>query len=296
MAATEQLTDDIYRLEGRIPGVDAVFAVYFIRDGGGAIIEPGPARLVPDIHKAAAELGITQPEYIIPTHIHLDHAGGAGKLAEIFPSARVALVRQGAKHMAEPTRLIESTKMAFGDGFEETYGAILPVPEAQLTIVKDGDELELGSRKLLVVHSPGHASHHIAIFDSKTKGLFCGEAAGLVYSPDYPPLPAVAPPGFDLELYLRDMDNLKALKPRLLFYSHGTVAQDPAKLIDQARENSQLVGDFILKELKAGKSDRVIADRVREYLLEKFNATLDEYELVTNVNGYIYYFRKKGLV
>ncbi len=296
MAKLERLAEDTYRLEGRISGIDAPFAIYFIKDGGGAIIEPGPAVLVPDIQKAAKELGISKPEYIIPTHIHLDHAGALGRLAEIFPDAQIVLNRQGAKHMVEPSRLIKSTRMAFGDDFEKTYGSILPLPESRLRLVRDGDKLKLGGRELLIIHTPGHAAHHIAIFDTKTKGLFCGESLGLIYGPGYPPLPAVAPPSFDLELYLKDMENLKALRPKLLFYSHGTVAQEPAKLIETAMKNSKLVGDLILSDLKAGKNDETIISNIGEYLTEHFQATLDEYELMSNVSGYIHYFRKKGLV
>ena len=252
--------------------------------------------LAPDIQEAAAQLGITKPEYIIPTHIHLDHAGGLGKLAQIFPQAKIVLNRQGAKHMVDPSRLIRSTKMAFGDDFEKIYGSIVPLPESRLRLVEDGDRLKLGSRELLIIHTPGHAAHHIAIFDTRTKGLFCGESLGLIYSPGYPPLPAVAPPSFDLELYLQDMKNLKALKPKLLFYSHGTAAAEPEKLIDTAMANSKLVGDLILGDLKAGKSDEAIIKAIGDYLTEHFGATLDEYELLSNVTGYIHYFRKKGLI
>jgi glyoxylase-like metal-dependent hydrolase (beta-lactamase superfamily II) len=296
VAELEQLAEDTYRLGCKIPGVDGPFAIYFIRDGGGAIIEPGPATLVPEILEATAELGISKPEYIIPTHIHLDHAGGSGKLAEIFPDTMIVLNRQGAKHMVEPSRLIKSTKMAFGDDFEEIYGPILPLPESQLKLVRDGDKLKLGSRELLIIHTPGHAAHHIAIFDTKTRGLFCGESLGLIYGPGYPPLPAVAPPSFDLELYLRDMKNLKSLKPKLLFYSHGTVAKEPEKLIDTAVVNSRLVGDLILKDLKAGKNDEEIVEAMGDYFTDTLKTPLDEYELQSNVSGYIHYFRKKGLV
>jgi len=252
--------------------------------------------LVPDIQKAAEKLGLSHPEYIIPTHIPLDHAGGLGKLAEIFSQTQIVLNRQGAKHMVEPSRLIKSTRMAFGDDFEKIYGSIVPLPESRLRLVEDGDKLELGGRQLLIIHTPGHASHHIASFDTKTRGLFCGESLGLIYGPGYPPLPAVAPPSFDLELYLNDMKNLKALKPRLLFYSHGTVAQEPEKLIDTAIENSKLVGDLILSDLKAGRSDEAIVKTIGDYLTAHFKAPLDEYELTSNVSGYIHYFRKKGLV
>ncbi len=296
MAQVEQLTDGIYRLGGWVKGANAPFAVYFIKDGDGAIIEPGPAALIPEIEKATRELGILSPSYIIPTHIHLDHAGGVGGLAEIFPDTLIVVNRQGAKHIVEPSRLIASTRMAFGDDFESIYGPILPVPESRLKIVGDGDRLKVGSHELLIVHTPGHAGHHISIFDTRIKGLFAGESLGLIYGPGYPPLPAVAPPSFDLELYLKDMENLKTLKPKLIFYSHGTVAYEPEELIDTAIENTRLVGDFILGRLREGESEEDIIGSVAEYLRHQFKATLDEYELMSNVKGYIHYFRKRGLV
>jgi len=296
MAQVEQLIDGIYRLEKRIEGAGAPFAVYFIKDGDGAIVEPGPGVLAPDIQAAAIELGISRPGYIIPTHIHLDHAGGAGRLAEVFPDTMIVVNRQGAKHIIEPSRLIRSTRMAFGDDFESMYGPILPVPESRLKVVSDGDRLKVGGRELLIIYTPGHADHHIAVFDTKTKGLFSGESLGLIYSPGYPPLPAVAPPSFDMELYLKDMEHLKALKPKLVFYSHGTAAEEPEKLIDTVMDNTSLVGAFIRRHLRAGESEKAIIGLVGDYLRDQFNAPLDEYELQSNVRGYIHYFRKKGLI
>jgi len=296
MAQVEQLIDGIYRLERRIEGANAPFAVYFIKDGDGAILEPGPGVLAPDIQAAAIELGLSSPGYIIPTHIHLDHAGGAGRLAQIFPDTMIVVNSQGAKHIIEPSKLIASTRMAFGDDFESLYGPILPVPESRLKVVSDGDRLKVGGRELLIIHTPGHAAHHIAVFDTKTKGLFSGESLGLIYSPGYPPLPAVAPPSFDMELYLKDMERLKALKPRLIFYSHGTVAEEPEKLIDAVMDNTSLVGAFIRRHLRAGENEEAIIGRVGDYLRDQFNAPLDEYELQSNVRGYIHYFRKKGLI
>jgi len=296
VAKLEQVADEIYRLGEQVPGANAVFAVYFIKDGDGAIIEPGPAVLVPRIQEAVAELGLSKPSYIIPTHIHLDHAGGVGRLAEVFPKTKIVVNQHGVRHIIEPSRLIESTRMAFGDGFEAIYGPILPVPESRLKVVADGERLAVGSRELVMLYTPGHAPHHISIFDTKTRGLFCGEALGLIYDTGYPPLPAVAPPSFNMELYLSNMERLKALKPKLLFYSHGGVAGEPEKLISTAMENTKLVGDFILQNLKAGENDEAIISHVGNYLRDHFGVTLDEYELLSNVSGYIHYFRKKGLV
>ena len=296
MAKVEPVTDEIYRLGVQVPGANAVFAVYFVKDGDGAIIEPGPAVVVPKIQGAVEELGMPKPRYIIPTHIHLDHAGGVGRLAEVFPKTKIVVNQRGVRHVIEPSRLIESTRMAFGDDFETIYGSILPVPESRLKVVEDRERLAVGGRELVMLYTPGHAPHHISIFDTKTRGLFCGEALGLIYGPGYPPLPAVAPPSFDMELYLNDMERLRALKPRLLFYSHGDVADEPEKLITTAMENTKLVGDFILRDLKAGEGEEVIISHVGDYLRDHLGVTLDEYELLSNVSGYIHYFRKKGLV
>ncbi len=296
MAKLEQVAEDIYRLGEIIPGANAVFAVYFIKDGDGAILEPGPAVLIPKIQEAVAELGLSKPGYIIPTHIHLDHAGGVGKLAQVFPGAMIVVNQHGVRHIVDPSRLIKSTRMAFGDNFEATYGPILPVPESRLKVVEDGERLVVGSRELVIIYTPGHAPHHISIFDTKTRGLFCGEALGLIYGPGYPPLPAVAPPSFDMELYLNDMERLRALKPKLLFYSHGSVAGEPEKLISAAMENTRLVGDFILRDLRVGESDEAIIGHVGDYLRDHLGTPLDEYELLSNVSGYIHYFKKKELI
>jgi glyoxylase-like metal-dependent hydrolase (beta-lactamase superfamily II) len=292
----ELIAEDIYRIGERIPGVDAEFAVYFIRDGNGAIIEPGPASLVPRIVEAAAALGITNPDYIIPTHIHLDHAGGSGKLLRLFSGARLVVNRNGVKHLVDPTRLIKSTRLAFGDDYESTYGAILPVPESRLNVIADGERIKLGSRELEAIYTPGHAPHHTAFYDTRTRGIFCGEALGLVYHPGYPPLPAVAPPSFNLVLYLEDMARLMFLKPDMLFYSHGTVSREPDKMITEVMENTRSIGDLILRGLKSGKSDKVITGLVDDYLKTYFHAALDGYELTTNVKAFIFYFRKYVLV
>ncbi len=291
----EELAQDIFRISKWLPGVTEEFAVYFIRDGDGAIVEPGPAALIPDIKAAADYLGIKKPLYLIPTHIHLDHAGAVGGLLKLYPSSQAVFNRQGAKHAIDPSRLIKSTRMAFGENFEATYGPILPVPEANIKIVADGERLRVGRRELTIYTTPGHAPHHIAIMDSLTEGIFSGEALGLIYHPGYPPLPAMAPPSFDQEQYLKDIERLAALKPKMIFYTHGTISREPDKMIPLAIANSRLIGDFFLAELKKGVKDAEIINRFRDLLKSRFNAEMGEYELVTNAHGLIHYYRRKVL-
>ena len=181
---TEKVAPGTYRLETYISGImNTIFSVYFLKDKSPVIIEPGPAAVIPAVQKALADLALNNPGYIIPTHIHLDHAGGLGRMLQLFPQSMGVVNSRAVEHVVDPSRLIRSTKMAFGDDFETVYGKILPVPQSRLRIVADNDSIVVGSRELLFIHTPGHAPHHIAIFDTKTKGLFCGEALGLIYSP-----------------------------------------------------------------------------------------------------------------
>ena len=291
----DEVAEGTYCLEARLPGIHGIFAIYFIKDDVSVLIEPGPAALVPTIQAAVKDLELSKLEYIIPTHIHLDHAGGLGKLAQLFPQAKVVVNPEGARHAIDPSRLIQSTKIAFGEDFGTLYGTILPVAEKQVKIVQDGEKLPIGSRELIIVHTPGHAPHHISIFDTKTKGLFCGEALGLIYTAGSPPLPAVTAPSFDAEAYLASIQRLSAFKPRLLFYSHGDIGKEPESLISSVIDNTKKVGDFILNALKTQKTEEAIIRNTGDYIWSRFGARLHDWDLASNVNGYIHYFRKKGL-
>ncbi|MFC1893137.1 MBL fold metallo-hydrolase [Chloroflexota bacterium] len=295
MAQVDEVAQGIYRLEAQIPGLSTVFSIFLIKGSGGVLIEPGPAALVPTVQAVMDDLDFPEPAYIIPTHIHLDHAGGAGKLAQLFPNAKVVVHPAGAKHIIDPSRLIQSTSMAFGEDFETVYGAILPVPEAQVRVASDGERLSVSNRELIIIHTPGHAPHHIAIFDTKVRGLFCGEALGLFYNAGSPPLPAVAPPGLDAEVYLQSMERLRQLSPRILFYSHGGIGNEPETLIPAVIENTEVVGAAILRALQMGKSDEAVIRDIGDYIRDHFGMVLEEYDLASNVSGYIHYYRRKGL-
>ncbi len=267
MIDIDEVAEGTYQLKTTLPGVDIVFSVYLIHETKGVLIEPGPAAAIPSIQEGMRHLGMEQLAYIIPTHIHLDHAGGVGKLAELFPQAKVVLHPQGVKHIIDSSRLIKSTKITYGDDFEAHYGPILPVPELQIEVPVDKEIITIDGRELQIIYTPGHAPHHIAIFDRKTRGLFCGEALGVPRSGDKSlALPSGAPPGFDLEIYLETMERLRELKPQILFYSHDGVGKEPEKLISEAAENSRIFGDIIMKALKRGETVKAIHYRIREYV------------------------------
>jgi glyoxylase-like metal-dependent hydrolase (beta-lactamase superfamily II) len=298
MVELKEVADKIYRFETMLSVMTSPFTVYLIKESEGVVIEPGPAALVPGIQEAMTQLGMKDLAYIMPTHIHVDHAGGAGKLARLFPEAKVLVHPAGLKHVVDPSKLIQSTKTVFGEDFEIGFGPILPVPQSQIKSVEDGEIIKVGKRELQIIYAPGHAPHHMVIFDRSVKGIFCGEALGLPGGEgNRILLPAVAPPSFDQEIYLETMEKLRKLNARILFYSHGgVVGHDTDRLIRQAEEFTRITGEIILKALKEGGTNGEINRRVKERVNSRFGMDLTEMDLALTIGGYEVYYKKKGLV
>ncbi|MBA7710911.1 hypothetical protein ES703_119861 [subsurface metagenome] len=187
--------------------------------------------------------------------------------------------------------------MSFGDDFEIRYGPILPIPQSQVKIPEDGETISIDGNELQIIYTPGHAPHHIAILDRKTRGLFCGEALGIpTPGAESSPLPAAAPPSFDVEVYLKTMERLRELSPRILFYSHDGVGRKPEELISRAAENTKLFSDLILKALREGETAEAIEHRLREYISSHMGINVEKVDTWMTVEGFTFYFKKKELV
>lgn len=292
----EEIAEKTYRLETPIPGVGLVFSVYLIDVDNGVLIEPGPSAAVPAIQDGMKQLGMRELSWIIPTHIHMDHSGGTGSLAELFPKANVIAHPKSFKHIIDPTRLIRSTRKTYGDNFDSLYGPVLPVSKSRVVVPEDGAKIPVGDRELQIIYAPGHAPHHIAIYDRKTGGLFCGEALGMATDN---PLPAPAAPSFNMEDCLNTMQKLKALEPRALYYSHGGAILNPGKRISRAMENTQSYADLILDYMKNGFKKKAMREKITEYAANQFPPEW-EYDMIHIwrtgiVEGYSTYFKNKGL-
>ncbi len=294
----DEVAEETYWLQLQINGAPSAFTIYVIKENGGVVIEPGPSALIPGILKALSQLGMSDLQYIIPTHIHMDHAGASGELSQLFPEAKIVVHPQGAKHIIDPSQLIQSTRMAHGDGFETIYGTIAPVLESRIKIVKDEEKLILNNRELMVIYTPGHASHHIAIFDSKTKGLYCGEALGVPTLSsffEFQLLPA-ALPGFDADAYMNSIERVRKLKPGILYYSHSKVSYEPEKLMDRVAENTKILTETVLNALKTEATNEAVNRRIYEFIWRYFGVKLEDFYLEMTVNGYAIYFKRKGLL
>jgi len=272
------------------PRLDAIHLI--IEKGRAAIIDTGTNRSVPTVLATLEQKGIARDavDYVILTHVHLDHAGGAGQLMAALPAARLVVHPRGARHMIDPTKLIEGTIAVYGaEETERTHGTIVPVPEARVLIAKDQDAIELAGRKLVFYDTPGHARHHNCIHDVATDSLFTGDMFGLSYREldrdgKAFVFPATTPIQFDPVAFHASVDRLMALKPRVAYMTHyGRVsdltrlARDLLRLVDAhaALSDSIATGtpeSDALPVLRAGVSELV----AREAALQPWGVSVDD--------------------
>lgn len=204
------------------------------------LVETGSQSSVPVVLEALRGLGVGPADLagIVVTHIHLDHAGGVGDLARAFPGATVYVHPVGARHLVDPSRLVASAGRVYGEALDTLYGRLDPTPEARIRVLEDGDTIAVGpGRVLTAVHSPGHASHHLALHDSESGVLFAGDAVG-VRLPDVGVLrPATPPPDFDLDLAVRSLRQFAARRPSSLALAHfGVLDGDPQAILGEAED------------------------------------------------------------
>jgi len=302
LAKAYEVASGIYQIDTEIGPRLGSSAVYLVVDQQAALIDVGPGVVVPQLVSALRQAGhdVARLSYIILTHIHMDHAGGVGALAQQAPRAKVVAHEQGVRHLVDPSRLIAGTKVVFGENFDKEYGPILPVPQGQVVAVKGGETFSLGTRELKILDAQGHAPHHLNIFDTKARGLFCGEALGRHLPGVDMVTPGSAPPVFDIEQALATVKQLRALDPAILLYAHHGADREVARLFDLAEKEIEAYGEIILKGMKAGEGPAQIQARVEAYqqtnpewvkLGREYLATQDHDMIVP---GYVGYFKKKG--
>ena len=217
------------------PRFDASFLM--VENGRAAFIETGPNSAVPRLLAALEAQGLHPDavDYVIPTHVHLDHAGGAGLLMQNLPRAKLVIHPRGARHMIDPSVLMEGVRAVYGDEVAaRDYGELVPVPAERVIATSDGMVIELAGRPLRFADTPGHARHHHCIWDEATRGWFTGDTFGIVY-PELQPyiVPACAPVQFDQEALHESVARLLAQRPELMYLTHYGAVRDAEKLAVQ---------------------------------------------------------------
>jgi glyoxylase-like metal-dependent hydrolase (beta-lactamase superfamily II) len=237
------------------PQMDAAHVV--VAGSRAAIVDTGPNTAVPLILAALAELGIERDavEYLFLTHVHLDHAGGAGALMRELPRATAVVHPRGAPHMIDPARLIAGTRAVYGDElYSRLYGEILPIARERLVIAQDGQRFDLGDRTFECVHTPGHALHHQAIVDHGAVSIFTGDTFGISYrefDTAQGPwiMPTTTPTQFDPAQLKASIVRLMQFRPRRLYLTHYSEVGQCARL---ANDMYEAIDEFVRIARNAG--------------------------------------------
>lgn len=215
---------------------DAAYLV--IERGRAAFIDCGTGLAVPAMLAALERAGCTPAsvDWLILTHVHLDHAGGAGLLLQQLPNARLVVHPRGATHMADPTRLVAGATEVYGaEEIARSYGPVLPVPAERIVIAADGHVVDLAGRALLCLETPGHARHHLCVWDERSRSWFTGDTFGLSYreldsAQGAFIIPTSSPVQFEPEPLKQSITRMLAYAPQAMYLTHYGRVTPPAEL------------------------------------------------------------------
>ncbi|HYE69901.1 MAG TPA: MBL fold metallo-hydrolase [Aquabacterium sp.] len=234
----EVLGDGIHAIDTGFhrPRFDAAYLV--VERGRAAFIDTGTNHAVPRLLAALAELGLAPADvdYVIPTHVHLDHAGGAGLLMQSLPRATMLVHPRGARHMVDPLALYMSAQAVYGaDEMQRSYGTLQPTAAGRVRSTSDGEVIELAGRPLHVAHTPGHARHHHCIWDEASRGWFTGDTFGLSYREHDTArgawiLPTSTPVQFEPEALKQSIDRMLQRDPACMYLTHYGRVQEVKRL------------------------------------------------------------------
>lgn len=296
------LGGDVYEIDTKMAGYTGITAGYLILGDRPCLVETGTSTSAPVVRDALASLGVGPEDLatVVVTHIHLDHAGGVGDIAKFFPSAQVVVHEKGARHLAEPSRLMASARMVWGDRLDTLFGELSPTEAERIVALGDTGAIDLGNGRTLSSHySPGHAKHHVGLIDSATGDLYVGDAAG-VYLPETGDLrPATPPPDFDLQTALNSIALFEALGPQRLLFSHYGPVDAVRETLERSAEELRVWVDLTRQAHSEGLDlDHAVA-MVRDRTKERYGAltaddgTAEQLELLSgapsNVAGILHW-------
>ena len=250
-----RIAPGVLEIDTRLGGWERVTAGYLIEGEAPVLIETGSQSSVPALLAALDELGVAPGELagVAVTHIHLDHAGGVGDVARAFPQATVYVHARGARHLADPARLVASAGAVYGDLLDTLYGRLAPTPAERIHVLEDGEDIAVGGgRVLTTVDSPGHAKHHLALHDSESGILFAGDAVG-VRLPDAGILrPATPPADFDLEAACRSLARFRERRPAGVALAHYGLLPEPMPMLEEAEDSLRQWAETAERAWRAG--------------------------------------------
>lgn len=297
---SKKLNDFIYMIDLKPASIDNLISSYVLKASKVAIIESGPLTSVENLLAGLKEIGVKNEEvdYLAVSHVHVDHAGGAGALLRHLPNAKLLVHPRGAPHLVNPEKLWTQTKQALGK-IAEMYGEVQPVPEERFVTVTDEMIIDLGeSVELEVLDTPGHASHELSFYENTARGIFAGDTAGVYLSKFDVVMPATPPP-FHFEKALTSLSRLVEMTPKKLYYSHFGPADKAVEKLKAYVVQLKLWGEIIFDGMKDGEEFSTIYERIleKDASMRRVADFVDSHvvlrEIKTrDIQGFIEYFKK----
>ena len=255
-------------------------AIYLLRQNSKvAIIETGTNYSVPIVENALMKSGLTllDVSYVVPTHVHLDHAGGAGELMRQCVNARLVVHPRGARHLIDPSKLVAGAMAVYGEEkFKEYYGEIIPIDANRVTEADDNFILDFDGRELRFIDTPGHARHHFCIWDKTTKTMFTGDTFGISYrdldhQDDVYILPSTSPVQFDPEALTKSINRIMDFKPERVCLTHFSAIKPTKKVANKLIESIHFVSDLAIKHADKNDAESIIYNNMMDYFLKGLN-------------------------
>ena len=252
-------------------------AIYLLRQGNEvAIIETGNKYSATNVQKALKMDGLSFSDvaYIIPTHVHLDHAGGAGELMNRCQNAQLIVHPRGARHMINPSKLIEGAMAVYGEeNFNKLYGEIIPVDSSRVIEADDNFILDFEGRELKFIDTPGHARHHFCVWDKQTESMFTGDTFGVSYRDldkenEVYIFPSTSPVQFDPEALIKSIYKIMEYKPQRVCLTHFAAIKPTQKVVDQLIDGIHFVSNLAKKYATENDAELIIQDEMMNYFLK----------------------------
>jgi glyoxylase-like metal-dependent hydrolase (beta-lactamase superfamily II) len=295
------VSDRVYLLDTFALGQPGTVSAYLVKGPKPTLVDCGYSSSYENVLSGLAEAGVmpTDVRYVIPTHVHLDHAGAAGRLLREMPNAEVIAHERSVPHLVDPTRLVQSSTMVFGRAILELYGTPEPIPKERITAVGKEASLDLGGGlTATLIYAPGHAPHQISIMLDQSKALMTADAVGIVYPDLNALIPTTPPPSFDPTQLVATTKTLKQTSPSELLVPHFGIRKDVDWVFDQTAHLVEQWVEVVRRLWKKGMTLDQVSDVMEKRVIEEAGAQeLTIYAKVsvrTSVMGIIHYLEKNA--
>ncbi len=301
---------DIYGIDLFEEGRPFRSNAYVIKDRQIAVIDTGSSNSHDVLVEGLAQLGLgaSDIDHLIITHVHLDHAGGAGQMMQKSVKALLHAHPTGARHLIDPSRLVKGARQVYGEEMNTLFGPLIPVNENRVIAQQDGGRLRLGRHTLTFYHTPGHAKHHMCIADDISQGIFSGDMVGIRYQPGYTGwdfpygFPTTSPGDFDPDVMVASLNRLQmTLHPRRIFHTHFGMSEPADEAFDFSRTGVHYINELI-KELPEPVTYQLIYQALSQIIgqdLRRLGHKVDTtdplgVDLMLNSQGILVYIQKKA--